>query len=573
MTGGRHGSRGRALLGGLVLLLGDPAAGAAAEGSQRAAGGPGPSRPNIVWITVEDMSPWLGCYGDPVAQTPRLDALAREAMRYTNAHATTPVCAPARAALITGCYATRTGAMHMRTGNPSKASLERDPGAYDGVPTYEATPAPEVRCFPELLRRAGYWCTNRAKTDYQFRAPATTWDQSGRGAHWRHRPDPEQPFFAVFNLGVTHESGTFPSTRRQPAVTAPAEVQVPPYYPDTPVVREVIARTYDNIAAMDRQVGTLLDELEEAGLLESTWVFWFTDHGVGLPRGKRAIYASGTHVPMLVRPPGGRAAVEDRLVSFVDLAPTVLSLAGIQPPDWMDGVAFLGSHMAAAPEFVFLHADRMDASLDRTRAVTDGAFRLVWNGFTDRPRLYPVAYAENIPLMADLHALIARGGDRPEQWQIVDPYKPAREFYVRANDPHEVHNRIDAPEHAPRIAHMQAALEGWIAETGDLGLLPEGAMVRQVLWSPSGEQPVTAPPSLVAPADGAPSLTCATEGASLGWRLPGEAGWRVLGPLPAGKAIEVRAHRIGFQPSEVVRLEVPVAEDLQPRRASASGGE
>jgi N-sulfoglucosamine sulfohydrolase len=521
-----------------------------------------PVRPNILWITVEDMSPWLGCYGDPVARTPRVDALAAEGLRYTNAHATTPVCAPARAALITGCYATRIGAMHMRTGNPSKASLDADPEAYAGIPSYEATPPPEVRCFPELLRSAGYWCTNRAKTDYQFKAPATVWDQSGGKAHWRNRPDPEQPFFAVFNLGVTHESGTFERTRPQPAVTDPAQVEVPPYYPDTPAVREVLARTYDNIAAMDQQVGNLLDQLEEDGLADSTIVFWFTDHGVGLPRGKRAIYASGTHVPLVVRAPGLAPGVTDRLLSFIDLAPTVLSIAGLATPEWMDGSAVLGEHAAPPPPFVFLHADRMDAELDRTRAVTDGRYRLVWNGLTDRPRLYPVAYAEGVPLMPDLHALAERGGDRPEQWQLVDRVKPPLELYDRRSDPHEVHNLAAAPEHAERVSRLRVALEGWMARTGDLGLLPELEMVRTRLWPGAGEQPRTAAPTLVTGPDGVLTLQCATDGASLGWRLPGQEGWRPWDTLPRaelapGATLEAFAHRIGFKPSAAVTLRVP----------------
>lgn len=525
-----------------------------------------PDRPNILWITVEDMSPWLGCYGDSVARTPRIDALAAEGVRYTNAHATTPVCAPARAALITGCYATRIGAMHMRTGNPSKASLEADPEAYAGVPSYEATPPPDVRCFPELLRRAGYWCTNRSKTDYQFKAPGTVWDQSGGKAHWRNRPDPEQPFFAVFNLGVTHESGTFASRKPQPRVTDPAAVEVPPYYPDTERVRATISRTYDNIAAMDRQVGELLDQLEKDGLTDSTIVFWFTDHGVGLPRGKRSVYASGTHVPLIVRAPGLAPTVSERLLSFVDLGPTALSLAGVAPPEWMDGRAVLGAYAAPAPSFVHIHADRMDAELDRTRAVTDGRYRYVWNGMTDRPRLYPVAYAEGVPAMADLHELVARGGDRPEQWQVVDRTKPPIEFYDRATDPHEVRDLARdlaqdpaalEPDARARMEEMAAELERWLEGTGDLGLLPEAAMVRERLWPPDGRQPATAPPTVELDDRGTPRLACSTPGASLGWRLPGERGWRVVGDLPRGARIEALAHRIGYASSGPVELAVP----------------
>ena len=165
---------------------------------------PSNARPNIVWISVEDMSPWLGCYGDDTIPTPNVDALAARGLRYTKAYANAPVCAPARATLITGCYATAIGAMHMRTGKPSTAALAANPGAYDGIPSYEATPPVDVRCFPELLRAEGYYCTNASKRDYQFNAPPTVWDASGGKAHWKNRPDPKQPFFAVFNLTMTH---------------------------------------------------------------------------------------------------------------------------------------------------------------------------------------------------------------------------------------------------------------------------------------------------------------------------------------------------------------------------------
>ena len=512
-------------------------------------------RPNILWITVEDMSPWLACYGDQAVPTPNIDRLAAEGVRYTAAYATTPVCAPARAALITGMYATAIGAQHMRTGNPSRAELDRDPDAYADIPSYEATPPPEVRCFPAYLRIAGYWCTNNAKEDYQFRAPVTVWDESSGRAHWRGRAD-GQPFFAIFNIGVTHESGTFPSTRRQPKVVDPADVPVPPYYPDTPTVRADIARTYDNIAAMDRRVGQVLSQLEEDGLLDSTIIFFFSDHGVGLPRGKRSVYDSGTRVPLIVRFPDGHRAGETdaRIVSFVDFAPTLLSLAGIEPPAHMQSAAFLGHHEAPPRRYAFINADRMDAAIDTTRAVTDGRYRLVRNLRPGRPHLYPVAYAENIPMMADLHALQASGAATQAQWQIVSTAKPPEEFYDTRDDPHEVRNLIDDPAHAEHIAELRAALDAWMQSTGDPTTLDERELVRR-LW-PGGVQPQTTPPSIQLTPDGDQiriTIRCNTPGASIGYRLR-DRPWNIYtGPvaLPRSGALHVIAHRIGFAPSEV----------------------
>ncbi len=521
---------------------------------------------NLVWITIEDMSPWIGCYGDHTVPTPNLDRIATEGVRYTNAFATTPVCAPSRSTLITGCWAPRIGSMHMRTGKPSAAAVARDPEAYAGIPTYEAVPPAEVRCFPELLRREGWFCTNRSKTDYQFQAPATTWDLSGGRAHWRRRSDSGQPFFAVFNLGLTHESGTFATRKPPPPVCDPATIVVPPYLPDTPTTRADLARTYDNIAETDRQVGRLLEELERAGLLEHTAIMVFSDHGVGLPRGKRCVYDSGTRVPLLIRwPHGDRAGTtEDRVVSFEDFAPTTLSILGIDPPDWMDGVAFAGEHAAEEEGLAFIHADRMDSVRDRTRAVTDGRYRYVRNLMPERGRLYDVAYAEFVPMKADIHALRDSGAATPAQWQMVDPAKPAEEFYDTATDPHEVVNLVDRPDHAARIASMRAALEGWLEETGDLGLIEdEGAMVRTRLWNGADEQPWTALPQFEIDDDSngrRVRLHCPTKGAVLGWRWRGETSWTsYVDPLavpPTGGTLELLAHRIGFKPR---RLAISIA--------------
>ncbi len=510
-------------------------------------------RPNVLWLTVEDMSPWIASYGDDTVPTPNLDRLAGQSVRYVNAFASSPVCAPARSSLITGMFATRIGTMHMRTGNPSKAALERDPEAYAEIPSYEGVPPEYVRCFPELLRAAGYYCTNASKTDYQFRAPATVWDASSGKAHWRNRA-PGQPFFAVFNHGGTHESRAFPSRKPKSSVVAPADVPVPPLYPDTPAVRDALARTYDNIAAMDAWVGERLRELEEAGLAESTVVFFFSDHGVGLPRGKRSPYDLGTRVPLLVRFPGGErgGTIDERVVSFVDFGPSVLSLAGIEPDARLDGAAFLGPHARAGSGFAFAHADRFDSEYDRARSVSDGRFRYVRNYVTDRPHLIQVAYRELLPMTHDLYALRDSGPRRPEQWQVAARTRPAEELYDSQADPWEVHDLAGVEAHAETLARLRAALDGWIEDTGDLGLvLPERRMVQEHLWH--GEtKPVTEPATRTVGDEGI-ELTCATAGASIGYRLSAKGTWNVYtGPIPAGDGsgvLEVLTHRIGFEPT------------------------
>lgn len=527
------------------------------------AGGQPQERPNVVWLVAEDMSPWISCYGDDTVATPHLDRLAREGVRYASAFATSPVCAPARSSIITGMYATRIGTMQMRNGNPSKAALEKDPEAYADIPGYEGVPPEWVRCFPEHLRRAGYHCTNASKTDYQFKAPVTTWDRSHGKAHWRDRAE-GQPFFAVFNFGGTHESRGFPTAKRQPSAVEADAVPIPPFYPDTPAVRDALKRTYDNIAALDRWVGQRLAELEEAGLLDETWVFFYSDHGVGLPRGKRSVYDTGTRVPLLVRQPQGLRAgeVEERVVSFVDLGPTVLSIAGIEPDARLDGIPFLGPHAREGTGLAFAHADRFDAEREQTRSVSDGRWRYVRNHRTDVPYLLPVAYREKIEMTADLYALRESGPERPEQWQMAVLERPEEELYDTSSDPWEVHNLAGDPAHEERLAELRGALEAWIEETGDLGfVLPETALVRAHLWPPDGVQPKTATPKLITlPEDDGLRLTveCITPGASIGYRwVPsGEEApkrWELydgpfLLPTTPGK-LQVRAHRIGYAQS------------------------
>ena len=528
-----------------------PASSGTTEPSQR--------RPlNVLVLSVEDMSPWLGCYGDTTAPTPNIDRLARDGVRYTSVFATTPVCAPARHTLITGMYATSTGAMHHRNGAPSKAAIERNPESFADVPGYEAVPPPQVRCYPEFLRAAGFYATNNAKEDYQFRAPPTAWDESSHDAHYRNRK-PGQPFFAVFNCNFTHEGQAFANSKKRADVIDPAKVKVPPYYPDTPAVRATLAQTYNNIVAMDKWVGEKLAELDKQGLRDSTVVIFFSDHGVGLPRGKRSSYDSGLRVPLIVRFPDRRGArtTDDRLISFLDFAPTMLSLCGVKPPAYMKGRPFLGPHEADPATYVFATQDRMDAVMDTVRSVRDDRYRYVRNLMPQVPHLPRIAYRENIPMMKDLHRLAASGEATPEQWQVVSKSKPPEEFYDTYSDPHETRNLIDQEKHQLRIRDMRDALDRWTKENGDLGLVqPETKLLREKIYPPNGEQPRTATP-MPSVSGGVLTVTCETEGASIGYRHRGEPSWKVYtGPveLDAGEPFEVVAHRIGFRRSPIVEV-------------------
>ena len=517
-----------------------------------------PTRPNIVWLVAEDMSPWLPCYGDTTVPTPNLDRLAEQSVRYRAAFATSPVCAAARSTLITGMHALRMGTMHHRTGQPAPGVISKNPDAYASIPNYEGVPPEFVRCFPEQLRADGYYCSNNAKRDYQFRAPATVWDASGNKAHWRNRPD-EVPFFAVFNFGGTHESQAFPNAKRRPAVVSPENVPVPPIYPDTPAVRDALARTYNNIATLDGWVGKFVRQLEEDKLLDSTYVFFYSDHGVGLPRGKRSPYDLGTRVPLLIRHPGGDdgGTTENRVVTFADFGPTVLSLAGIAPDRRLDGMAFLGPHEEMpARTHAFCHSDRFDEGYDCARSVTDGRYRLVRNLDRGIPHLIDNDYRNNLPMMKDL--IERRGTASPASiWQTVSTSRPSEELYDSANDPWELNNRVDDVQLATVRDRLRTQLDEWLESLGtDLGTIrPEREMVHTHLWHGTSK-PKTSPPTMHLDNE-LVVIECDTPGASVGYRLRRKGPWTVYRrPFPRaelGRAAEVRvlAHRIGFEPATV----------------------
>lgn len=515
-----------------------------------------PRVPNILWITVEDLSPKVGCYGDDLACTPHLDRLASEGVRYTRVFATTPVCSPSRCTLITGMYASSIGGHQHRTTDDFPA-LDHRP--------YLAVPPPYVKAFTEYLRARGYYCSNNSKTDYQFaphtdqRQPLTAWDDSSRRAHWRNRPHPDQPFFAVFNSARTHESRVWPNPDEAPMLD-PAKVVLPPYYPDTPVIRRDYARHYDNVARMDQWVGKILRELEEDGFVENTIVFFFSDHGDGLPRAKRWLYDSGLHVPMIVRWPGHLepGGVNEDLTSFVDFAPTMLSLAGAPIPEHIQGQAFLGGQRKPPHAHIFATRDRMDESHDMRRAVRDKRYKYIRNYFPERPYVLPNEYRDRMPLMQELLRLNTEGKLRGSSALMFAPEKPEEELYDVKADPHEINNLARAPRFQKVLAKMRETLEQWRKETGDMGEIPERELSER-MW-PRGVQPQTAKP-MINPSGGKLSrpavarISCATEGASIAYTLEtGEnASWRLNEGrinLRGHTTLRAKAIRYGYKESE-----------------------
>lgn len=426
-----------------------------------------PPRPNILWITCEDISPNLGCYGDAYAVTPNLDRLATQGVRFTHAFAPIGVCAPSRSSLILGTYAPSVGSQHMRC----KGTL----------PSY-------VKCFPEYLRQAGYHCSNNVKTDYNFDVPKAAWDENSAKAHWRTRK-PGQPFFSVFNFTQCHESqiriGEAAHQKRiqsfaPGAVHDPAKAPLPPYHPDTPEVRRDWARYADSITAMDREVGRVLAELEADGLADNTIVVYFSDHGAGMPRSKRWLYDSSLRVPMIARfperwkslAPGAPGSTSDRLVTFVDFGPTMLSLAGVPVPAHMQGRPFLG---AAAPAREYVHGfrDRMDERTDLLRTVRDRKWRYIRNFRPDVTWAQHIGYMYEMPTMKVWQRLHDEGKLDPVQDRFFSATKPVEELYDTEADPWEIKNLAADPAQRVTLERLRSELRRWMLEIRDLGLLPE----------------------------------------------------------------------------------------------------
>lgn len=425
-------------------------------------------RPNILWLSAEDINAHFGCYGDPHAVTPNLDQLATEGVRYTHAFTSAGVCAPCRSGIITGMYQTSIGTMHMRC----KAEMPDS-----------------IKPFPIYLREAGYYCTNNSKTDYQFRHPRETWDVSGSKGHWSKRPE-SKPFFSVFNFTGCHESGIegkakyhkvtknlSPGERQDPAQLT----TLPPYYPDTPKIREDWKRNYELITAMDAWVGEHIQKLKDDGLYEDTIIVYWSDHGVGLPRAKRWLYDSGTRVPLIIRIPekwrvdgqGKPGTVDGQLISSLDFGITALNLAGLPAPPVTQGRAFLGKNLSPERDYVYGARDRMDERYDIIRSVRDKQYRYIRNYEPLKPYFQYMNTPEKGATMMELRRIAKEGEMPPAMKLFMAKKKPVEEFYDLHADPHEINNLANDPSQQERLSRFREVHAKWIRDTRDLGLIPE----------------------------------------------------------------------------------------------------
>ena len=436
------------------------AAGSALLGKSKVWAGPEKTdtRPNILWVTCEDVGPELGCYGDKYAVTPNIDRLAAMGMRCRVAWSNAPVCAPARTTIITGVYPTSSGSEHMRS---------------------EITMPEFMRMYPQLLRENGYYCTNNKKEDYNLIKPGQVWDDSSSNAHWKNRPA-NQPFFSIFNIFVSHESQI--RIRPHELIHDPAEAPVPAYHPDTPAVRHDWAQYYDKVTEMDVLAGERIRELEEAGLMDDTIIFFYGDHGSGMPRSKRWPYNSGLHVGMIVYIPEKfkhlapkeykKGGVSDRLAGFIDLAPTLLSLAETKPPKWMQGHALMGKYEERPQPYLFGFRGRMDERYDMVRSVRNERYIYIRNYMPHLIYGQYIAYMFQTPTTEVWKKLYDEGKLNPVQSRFWEP-KPPEELYDLDNDHEETINLIDSPSHQLVLDELRSALHEHILQIRDVGFLSE----------------------------------------------------------------------------------------------------
>ena len=437
-------------------------------------------KPNILWITTEDISPHLGCYGDEYAYTPTLDNLAKEGILFSNAYASASVCSPARSSIITGMYASTLGSQHLR----GQVPLSKN-----------------VKGFTEYLREVGYYCSNFNKTDYNFKVPPKAWDYNGSipydslvVSHLAKIPE-DNPFFCVFNMQLTHQSRTrygikklIEENSKLPieARHDPEKAPIPPYYPNTSEVKVNLAALHTQITKMDMRVKEILKQLDESGLSENTIVIFYSDHGDGLPRHKRWLYNSGTQVPFIVKfppkfqhlSPNKPGAEVTSLVNFIDLAPTMLAITGCDIPEILPGKVIFGPNRQER-QYTFAIRDRVDEVYEFSRSVSDGKYQYIRNFENNKPRMQWSNYSERTPIRKELRRLHKSGGlDNQTDWLMQDS-KPVEEFYDVENDPYQMHNLANNPEYEKRLKKMKNVLFDWMITNHDLSLIPEPLMRNQ----------------------------------------------------------------------------------------------
>ena len=445
---------------------------------------------NVVWIVVEDQSQYFfPTYGNNEISLPYLESLADQSLVFENMYATYPVCAPARSSIITGMYPSSIGTHNMRAynGNREVRGEKNDfnPCAESesvlDIPYYSSNLAEQIPSFPEILRKNNYYTTNNSKQDYNFKISENVWDESSNKADWSNRSQ-NQPFFSVFNFAITHESSIWRRDSDKLLVN-PDSLFIPPFFPNDSLTRHSFAVNYSNLILVDRQIGNLIERLKSENLYDSSYIFFYSDHGGPFPRHKRSLKDTGVKVPLYVKQPKNlrEKTNTQQLLSFVDLAPTVLSILNLEIPSVYQGLAFLGNQKSKKlREFVFTASDRFDEEYDRVRSIRTKKFKYIKNYNLEKSHALDLCYRNQMPLMRHLNNLFFQ--NKLNEYQSLWFREPrfAEELYDLENDPFEVKNLSVNDNYENELIYHRNLMNNWMKEIDDLGGIPEKELIKLI---------------------------------------------------------------------------------------------
>ena len=439
-------------------------------------------KPNIVWLVAEDQSQYFfPFYGDNSVTLPNISQLLENGIVYDGMNSPYPVCAPARSAIITGMYPNSIGTGNQRAYNYNR-TVRTDNESILGFPYYSSKLAEQIKPFTQILRENGYYTTNNSKMDYNFKLREDAWDESSKEASWEKR-NKDQSFFSVFNFGVTHESQIWLRDKQELKVD-PNDLSVPPFFPNDSLTRHALAVNYSNLVEMDKQMGEIIDKLKDQGLYENTYIFFYSDHGGPFPRHKRAIYDTGSKVPLVIKFPKRIKVKEKRnydLLNFIDFAPTILSIAGLEIPKVYQGIAFLGSKKSKNKRnYSYSASDRFDEVTDKIRAVKTKKYKYIRNYDINKPHALNNYYRTQMALMRHLTALNESNLLSAEQKLWFNVPKNPEEFYDLENDPFELNNLIGEKKYSKEIENLRIQLDNWIDQINDPVNIPEKELVKML---------------------------------------------------------------------------------------------
>ena len=438
--------------------------------------------PNIVWLVAEDQSQYFfPFYGDDSIELPNISQLLENGIVYDDMNTIYPVCAPARSSIITGMYPNSIGTGNQRAYNYNR-SIRTDNESILGFPYYSSKLAEQIKPFTQILKENGYYTTNNSKMDYNFKLREDAWDESSKEASWEKR-NKDQPFFSVFNFGVTHESQIWLRDKQKLKVN-PNDLRVPPFFPNDSITRHALAVNYSNLVEMDKQMGEIITKLKDQDLYDNTYIFFYSDHGGPFPRHKRAINETGLKVPLIIKFPKSNKVKEKRnsdMLNFIDFAPTILSIAGLEIPKVYQGIAFLGSEKSKNKrKYSYSASDRFDEVIDKIRAVKTKKYKYIRNYDTNKPHALNNSYRNQMALMRHLTALNDSNLLSAEQKLWFNVPKNPEEFYDLENDPFELNNLIGEKKYSKEIENLRIQLDNWIDQINDPVNIPEKELVKML---------------------------------------------------------------------------------------------